>query len=155
MPGVIQGRECEEVPASVEAAEAMYAFGSRGVLPPGAWFVAPRDKAWFTTYVHHARWDDEISEQEGWRPVGGPLVGAQMACDDARFIVVEWRLEFDQEAHPFGRFDLGVSSLIYQDPASQLRLFIPLPESRDRVSIWMRSTPGVHACEAFVPGVMP
>jgi hypothetical protein len=162
MAGVRSGVFGDEVPARVESAQALGVFGQVGVLARGDWFVSRRGQGRFDTHVRGGRWDDEIGDEGIWKPVGGPQVGATMQSSSSagRFLLggyigTQFWLEFDQEAHPFGRFDLDVMSVAYQDPVSDLRLFVPLPGARDRTSIWMRSAPGVHACEAYVPGVMP
>lgn len=144
---------------SRESAQALGRFGQAGELPPGDWFVSGRAGGRFETCARDGNWDGEITDGGIWKPVGGPQVGAQMRSTrpvplDGFFVSTEFWLEFDQEAHPFGRFDLHVSSLAYEEPSSGLRLFVPQPESRDRVSVWMRVSPGTHACEAYVPGVV-
>jgi hypothetical protein len=145
MPGVVPG-----VP------EVLRAFTQTGHLPPGEWFVAPRSAGRFTMFARGYRWDDRITDTAGWRPVGGPLVGARMQYGSSRdgiYMLTDYWLQFDQEVHPFGRFDLAASSIAYQDPESVLRLYVPLPAPRDRVSVQMIASFQMSPCEAYLPGV--
>jgi hypothetical protein len=131
-------------------------------LPPGRWFIAPRWAGQPSMDVRDGHWADEISDNPVWKPVRGPLVGGWMKYESRRQLngvwaqVTDFWIEFDQEAHPFGRFDLDASEIAYEDPTSELRLYVPAPAHRDRVSIWMMShltQPGdrIAPCQASLP----
>jgi hypothetical protein len=150
-------------PASDKACEAIRRFGTVGELPPGPWFIADRLEGRFSTDVSDGRWEHAVDDAPGWVAVGGPPVGATLgaSCEAVGADglppwgeTLRFWLEFDQEAHPFGRFDLSDLAIAYEDPGSGMRLYVPLPSVKDRTQLWMRSGANINACEAYIPGVI-
>jgi hypothetical protein len=133
------------------AAAAFQAFTQTGILTPGDWFYAPRGWPLPIGADSVSEWNLPIDHPGSpWKPVGGPKVGARLKCTPY------WcELIFDQESHPFGRFDLDDLSVAYQAADDRLvRVYAPNPHPLNRVTLTLTPDLGDGAIQIFVPGVI-
>lgn len=134
--------------AAPDAEAAFRMVAEQGVIPLGDWFWCPR--GW--PILHQADGDDWTGPLDGvgspWKPVGGPAVSANLT------LTAHWvEIRFDQEAHPYGRFDVNQISIGYQAKGGgRIRIFGPNPRPVDRTRIALYASVGEESFQLFVPG---
>lgn len=139
-------------PTTATAEEAFRMFTQDGLLVKGDWFYAPRGWPLPTETSHRVdEWEWPIDgPRSHWKPVGGPPVGARLV------VAPHWcELIFDQERHPFTRFDVEDISIGYQAVGTGLfRVYAPNPRQLDRVRLTLTPSLSETAISAYVPGVL-